>query len=175
MKKNTDRFLTATFCDDIRHEMGNKLSLMGCYQGELIVPAAPVVLPKLCVYASAWTPKERPFKSLTLRVVQDDEIELARLEIPTQPLDEVAQIQDATATRKTVSTAIAFSPFFIEKPMSIRLMAITEEGEIIGPRLLIKVVVAQDSIASPVEETKPAISMTTKRKPARKKTASAAR
>lgn len=171
MKKNADRFLTATFCDDIRQEMGNKLSLMGCYQGELIVLAAPVVLPKLCVYASAWTPKENPFKLLTLRVVQDDEIELARLDIPTQPLDEGARIQDATATRKTVSTAIAFSPFFIEKPMSLRLMAITEEGEIVGPRLLIKVAAPSGSVVSPVEEPKPATQVATKRKPARKKAA----
>ncbi len=145
MKKNSDRFLTATFCDDIRHEMGNKLSLMGCYQGELIVPEIPIVLPKLCVYASAWTPKDRPFKSLTLRVIQGDENELARLELPTLPLDEGVRIQDATATRNTVSTAIAFSPFSIEKPTSIRLLATTEEGEIVGPRLLIKIAAAQES------------------------------
>lgn len=173
MKKNTDRFLTAIFCDDIRHEMGNKISLMGCYQEELMIPATPFVLPKLCVYASAWTPKERLFKSLTLRVVQDDENELARLDVPMLPLDEVARVQDATSTRKTVSTAIAFSPFPIEKPTSLRLLATTEEGEIIGPRLLIKIAAAPESATLPVDRLDRA-SASTKRKPSiRKKVASA--
>lgn len=139
MKKNADRQLTAIFCDDIRHEMGNKMSFMGCYQGELFIAATPALLPKLCVYASAWTLKGKPFKTLVFRIVQDDKNELARLEIPAQALEEAAQIQDPTATRKTVSTAIAFSPFFIEEPTSLRLMAITEDGEIVGPRLSIKV------------------------------------
>lgn len=139
MKKNADRNLTAIFCDDIRHEIGNKMSFMGCYQSELNVANAPVALPKLCVFVSATTPQNKPFKLLTLRIVQDKDIELARLEIPPEQLQQGAQIVDPTATRKNLSTAIVFSPFLIEKPTSIRLLAITEEGEIVGPRLLIKV------------------------------------
>lgn len=162
MKKSDVRFLTAIFCDDIRQEIGGKLSFMGCYQGELIVPMAPVALPKLCLYATIWTPKDRPFKSLMLRVVQDDDKELARLEIPEEGLAEVSLILDETATRKSVSTAIVFSPFAIEKPTSLRLMATTEEGEIIGPRLLIKVVAAQKPAAQPTVKSKPAKSRTAK-------------
>lgn len=144
-KMNADRLMTAIFCDDIRHEIGNKLSFMGCYQGELIVPSMPFVLSKLCIYASALTLSKNPFKTLTFRIVQDDEIELARLDIPADVLEQPTDIQDATATRKTVSTAIVFAPFFIEKPSSLRLLAITEEGEIAGPRLLIKIAVEQES------------------------------
>lgn len=162
MKKNANRFLTAIFCDDIRQEIGGKLSFMGCYQGELIVPMTPVVLPKLCLYATIWTPKDRPFKSLMLRVVQDDDKELARLEIPEEGLAEVSLILDETATQKIVSTAIVFSPFAIEKPTSLRLMATTEEGEIIGPRLLIKVVTAQEPVAQPAVKSKPKKSRTAK-------------
>lgn len=170
MKKNADRQLTATFCDDIRHEMGNKLSFMGCYQSELFVAAAPLLLPKLCVYASAWTLKGKPFKTLAFRIVQNDENELARLEIPAQALEEAAQIQNDTATRQTVSTAIAFSPFFIEKPTSLRLMAITEEGEIIGPRLLIKVASETASVA-PQTETKKSKKQMAPKKPRKKQAA----
>lgn len=162
MKESDVRFLTAIFCDDIRQEIGGKLSFMGCYQGELIVQMAPVALPKLCLYATIWTPKDRPFKSLTLRVVQDDDKELARLEIPEEGLAEVSLILDETATRKTVSTAIVFSPFAIEKPTSLRLMATTEEGEIIGPRLLIKVAAAQEPAAQPAVKSKPAKSRAAK-------------
>lgn len=154
MKKNTDRFLTATFCDDIRQEVGDKISLMGCYQGELVVPIMPIALPKLCVFVSMITPKEKPFKSLTLRIVQGDDKELARLEIPEAGLAEGMQIQDETATRNSISTAIVFSPFAIENPTSLRLLATTEEGEIIGPRLLIKVITTQEPVAQPAVKSK---------------------
>lgn len=167
MKKNADRFLTATYCDDIRQELGNKLSLMGCYQGELIVSRVPVALPKLCVYASVWTPKEQPFKSLIIRIVQGDDVELARIELPEAGLAEAAQIRDETATRKAVSTAIAFAPFVIEKSTSLRVVANTEEGEIIGPRLLIKVAPGQTLAVPPTARA-------AKKKPVKVKAVSAA-
>jgi hypothetical protein len=175
MKQNGDRFMTGIFCDDIRHEMGNKLSFMGCYQSELLVPSMPTVLPKLCIYASAATPTNTPFKSLILRVVQDDENELARIEIPAEGIEEAAKIQDETSTRKTVSTAIVFSPFVVDKPSSLRLMATTEEGEIVGPRLLIKLhpTLAAETPA-PAKEMKSAKRRVGTKKPAAKKAAAKA-
>jgi len=151
MKKNADRYLTVTFCDDIRHEVGNKMSLIGCYQGELMVETAPTALPKLCALIAATTLKVKPFKTLTIRVIKDD-AELARLEIPEAGLTEVAQNNiDATATRKSISTALMFAPFVIDKPSVLRVLATTEEGEMIGPRLLIKV----QSMPTTLEPTKP--------------------
>jgi hypothetical protein len=175
MKQNGERFMTGIFCDDIRHEMGNKLSFMGCYQSELMVPSMPTVLPKLCIYASASTPKNKPFKSLILRVDQDDEKELARIEIPADGFERSAKIQDETATRVNVSTAIVFSPFVVDKPSSLRLMATTEEGEIVGPRLLIKLHPAQE-VKTPTadKEAKPAKRRISTKKPAAKKAAAKA-
>lgn len=158
MKKTTDRILTAIFCDDIRHEMGNKTSFMGCYQGELFVPAVPTGLSKLCIFVTALTPVARPFKALTFRVFMDNDVELARLDIPPETFATLPETQDETATRKLVSTALVFSPFIIEKPTSLRLMAETEEGEIVGPRLLIKVapeMVVVPPIAPSVESAPP--------------------
>ncbi len=162
MKKNEDRFVTANFCDDIRQEIGNKLSYVGCYQGELFVPMTPIALPKLCVFASVWTPKEKPFKSLTIRVVQDDETELARIEIPEDGIKEASQITDETSTRKAFSTAIVFAPFAIEKPTMLKLVATTEDGDITGPRLLIKVASVQEPVTQPAKKSKPAKSRTAK-------------
>jgi len=151
MKATTDRILTAIFCDDIRHEMGNKISFMGCYQSELFVPAVPIVLPKLCVYATALTPIARPFKYLVFRVILDDQTELAKVEVTSEDLSNLSEIQEESATRKLISIALVFSPLFIDKPTSLRLMAETEEGEVVGPRLLIKVasVIAVEPKPSP--------------------------
>lgn len=162
MKKNNDRYITAILCDDIRQEMGNKYSLMGCYQGELVVPMAPAVLPKLCIFASIYTPKGKPFKSLMMRVVQDDDKELARIEIQDEGLVVESQNHDESATRKIISTAIVFAPFAIEKPSTLRIKAMTEEGEIIGPRFLIKVGTAQEPAAHPAAKPKLTKSRATK-------------
>jgi hypothetical protein len=156
MKKNEGRYITAIFCDDIRHEVGGKMSYMGCYQDEIIVETAPVLLPKLCAFISIVTPEERPFESLKIRVVQDDDVELARMDVPIKGITETNQIFDNTSTRKTINTAIVFSPFAIEKPTMLRLMAMTEEGEIIGPRILIKVTATQESAVQPAKKSKTA-------------------
>jgi hypothetical protein len=37
-----ERHLQTIFCDDIRHELGGKLSYIGVYSGRLIVPDFPV-------------------------------------------------------------------------------------------------------------------------------------
>ncbi len=139
MKASSDRILTAIYCDDIRYEMGNKLSFMGCYQGELFVPAAPTILAKLCIHATAWTPIARPFKSLTFRVLIDEQTELARQIVPPEYFVEMPDTPGKTATRINNSAMLVFSPFVIEKPTILRIMADTEEGEISGPRLLIKI------------------------------------
>jgi hypothetical protein len=40
--------MVALFCDDVRNEVGNKLSLMGVYGQDLLLPELPATLPKLC-------------------------------------------------------------------------------------------------------------------------------
>ncbi len=155
MKKNSGRFLTAIFCDDIRNEAGNKLSFMGCYQGELLVPAVPIGLSKFCVYASASTPIDKPFKSLKFRIMLDNDIELARLEIPEESFGMTPRTPDETVTRLNVNTAIVFSPFFIEKPTMLRLIGETEEGVIVGPRILIKAAPELALTVQQPEEAKP--------------------
>jgi hypothetical protein len=39
------------FCDDIRNEVGGKLSFIGCYNAVMFVPSQfPCLLPKFCVH-----------------------------------------------------------------------------------------------------------------------------
>ena len=130
MKATSDRVLTAIFCDDIRHEVGNKMSFMGCYQNELFVPTAPIALAKLCVYVTLLTPIARPVRSLRFRVLMDDDRELARVEIPDEAFTNMAVVSEGAATRTSVSAAMMFSPFTIEKGSVLRVLADTDEGEV---------------------------------------------
>lgn len=155
MNKEAGRQVTAIFCDDIRNEVGNKLSFMGCYQSELFVPTVPIGLSKFCIYASAWTLKDNPFKSLIFRVMQDDDTVLARMEVPPQDLAELSKLNDETATRLNVNTAIVFSPFMIEKPTMLRIIAETENGDIVGPRILIKLAPEEVLAVQPAKSSKP--------------------
>lgn len=164
MKSTSDRVLTAIFCDDIRHEVGNKMSFMGCYQNELFVPMAPIALTKLCVYVTLLTPIARPVRSLRFRVLMDDDKELARVEIPDEAFANRTVVSEGAATRTSVSAAMMFSPFTIEKGSVLRVLADTDEGEVVGPRLLVKIEPQMEAAALPAVDVQPA-------KPAAKKAA----
>lgn len=139
MKKNADRFVTAIFCDDIRQEVGEKVSMMGCYQGELLVEAMPAMLAKLCVFLTVSTPIGRPLKKLSVRVMQD-ETELAVMEAPAESMAKARPPADENSTRIMANMAMMFSPFAIAAPAIVRVLVTTEEGEMLGPRLRIKTV-----------------------------------
>ncbi len=165
MKKNVDRFVHAIFCDDMRHEMGNKVSFMGCYQSELFVPFAPLALPKLCVYVTISTPAERPFKALSIRVDQGSNT-IANIDTTSadwaQPIPQ-AQID---LTRLLTNVGFMLSPFVINEPGDIRVVVTTEDGELLGPRLHLKVTLPTDSVTAPTETVAP---MTATRKVAAKR------
>lgn len=143
-----DRALIVMVCDDIRRELGNKMSFMGCYQGTLLVASVPVVLPRLCIYANALTPMGRPFKSLTWRVLMDEKTELAHVATTAESLRQGRKpsrkrIQGADKSggvqRQSISTVFMFSPFLISRASVLQVVAETETGELLGPSLQIQV------------------------------------
>lgn len=152
MKKNTDRFVHAIFCDDMRQEIGNKISFMGCYQSELFVPFAPVALPKLCVFVTVSTPIERPLKSLTIRVDQGSNT-IANIETPGSDWAQSIPPASEDATRQLANVGVMLSPLAITEPGDIRVMVTTEEGELLGPRLRIKVTPQTEVAADAIEGT----------------------
>jgi hypothetical protein len=132
---NGDRLLIAQFCDDVRQEVGNKFSLMGCYGGELLVDSLPAVLPKLCVQVKLLTPKDRPFERAVLRAMLNDDL-LGELEIPVQQLNATIRDNDpAVSHRLTYGAIMTFAPFVFEKEGVLRLDAETDSGPIKGTRL----------------------------------------
>jgi hypothetical protein len=48
MPKRIPKFVYSIVCDDIREEIGNKLSFMGVYGSDIFVPAFPFTFPLLC-------------------------------------------------------------------------------------------------------------------------------
>ena len=76
----------ALWCDDIRHEIGNKPSFMGVYTSALGVPQLPLALPKLCCWLTLTAPPELPLTELTVTINLDDGTELLRVPCLPQAL-----------------------------------------------------------------------------------------
>jgi hypothetical protein len=50
MPRKQPKFEYAIVCDDIRQEIGNKLTFVGVYQDQIIVSRLPFTFPKLCFF-----------------------------------------------------------------------------------------------------------------------------
>lgn len=134
------RHVETLFCDDIRHEVGGKLSYIGVYSGGLFVPAFPVTLPKLCLSVRIVTPANEPVRTLILRVLKDEE----SLQELTLDEDQLAAASDADedATEKRVEERIqmtqfmlVFSPIQFDEPCTLKVRVQTETGELHGMAL----------------------------------------
>ncbi|WP_321899983.1 DUF6941 family protein [Paraburkholderia heleia] len=138
MKSLDNPYLHVLFCDDVRLEVGNKLTLVGLYSGQLNVAEAPVILPKLCVYALFVTPVQQEVTELTFRVYRDDELvaENKQTDFPSIPSH---LVDDSTVTRREYTAAFTFAPFPIEGPSVLTVEVETATGTYGGPRLRIAV------------------------------------
>ena len=50
MPRKQPKFEYSIICDDIRQEIGNKLTFVGTYQDLIFVPKLPFTFPKLCFF-----------------------------------------------------------------------------------------------------------------------------
>ena len=133
-----NRHIQTIFCDDIRNEMGGKLSYIGVYSGRLIVSKFPVTLPKLCLALNIVTPASQPFRSLSLSILKNEEM-------MAQPILDESQLAEAFEVVVTANVDVAsplsvlmakflfvFSPFILEGPCLLRVRAETESEELQG-------------------------------------------
>ena len=139
---NEKRIIVTQFCDDVRYEVGNKFSLIGCYSDELIAEKLPVALPKLCVQIRAFTLVENPFSKLVIRALLGEEvIAEADLHVNESPIQNVPP----DAKRMGLITFMCFAPLGVMEPTVLQIEAETEEGPLKGGRLMIRERNAADS------------------------------
>lgn len=141
------RVVVTQFCDDIRHELGNKFSLMGCYLGgELIIDKLPAALPRLCAQVTAVAPLDQPFEKLTLQATLNDET-IAVLSISEEMLSQAKDVlkgAPAGATNLKAVAFLVFSPLYIEKTSVLKIKAETEDGELSGGLITLRERTADD-------------------------------
>lgn len=140
---HASRHLEVIYCDDIREEVGHKVSYMGIYSGELTVPNAPVVLTKLCIAVKVATDIDDPFEALEVRIVKvkgDDETELLSTGPVSLPTELSGLDKDNSSTRLVVQMNFMLVPFQIDEETILRVKAITEREELRGMALRIRIV-----------------------------------
>lgn len=133
------RYLSTIFCDDIRQEIGGKMSFMGVYGGDMFLTKLPALLPKICIFAKAVTPIDKPIKSFGIKVTYGDEV-LAEFE--PQDIGDIAKYEASILEDKSVmvvGTAITLAPFHIAEPGKLLVHATTESEELSAPGLSISV------------------------------------
>lgn len=83
----TERFAFCQYCDDVRHEIDGKLTLVGLYQGGMQINApVPIAGPNLRIICNIGSPADQPIKTLTIRIM------LGKQELVTTSLPEAALV-----------------------------------------------------------------------------------
>lgn len=134
------RYGYSIFCDDIRNEIGGKLSFIGCYNSVMFIPSEfPFTLPKFCVHFHILSPASLPFRTILARCYAPGEVE----PIASERIDPPAQIEqqrligelgdEYTAPKLIVAAAsLIFTPLKIRGPglISIRTLLDDESEEL---------------------------------------------
>ena len=104
------------FCDDIRSEVGGKVSLMGCYKDNIQVLEMPALLPKLCVVAFVELPRKVSPHDVRMTVTQDGKpLGLRDWKLGVDLLKEGADSSNETIP-SSLRVALTMVPFQIIKP-----------------------------------------------------------
>lgn len=134
------RYAHVIYCDDIRNEIGNKLTLVGVYQGALVASPIPALLPKLCVVLTLHTPKERMFEQVSVVGTYDDQ-EAFRMELSKEELDSItADLPPPSADTKSYEMTLmaTLTPFQIETTGTLKLEIIADGEQLRCSSLSIK-------------------------------------
>ena len=116
MKLIEHRWVQVIWCDDVRHEIGNKPSFMGVYTGDMQLPSLPIVLPKLAVHINVATPRDKLFKQLKIRLLRNDSpASVAEIAMPAEDLSKMNEeilsrplVQDDEKPDEPTGISIAF-------------------------------------------------------------------
>lgn len=142
------RLVLAQFFDDIRQEMGNKLSLIGCYVGgEMVFQKIPGALPELFTFVTAITPKDKPFEKLNIRATINGEL-MAEMCVAPEQLSPNAHAPSSNpdASRLMATVVMSFAPFVVSKQCTLKIEAETEEGTFHAGSLFIREATVETSI-----------------------------
>lgn len=141
--------VTAIYCDDIRNEVGGKLSFMGVYSADMYLPGFPVTLPKLCVFVTVKIPhNEYPKDQVKIQIVEGknelslielDELSLEQNRPQAQESNQESDIESNLEEKSfALSVGFTLSPFQLQAPTNLKVRAYVDGEEIKANSLKIR-------------------------------------
>lgn len=123
----------AIYCDDVRQEIGNKLSLIGVYTGQLLVPKLPISLPKLCIVLEVRTAASAPFTDIRVEVLKNKEVLISAIAQPPaeaqkSTAEKASEHVDDSSRIITAKLVMELAPFKIEEGFLLRTV-VAADGE----------------------------------------------
>jgi hypothetical protein len=123
------------FCDDIRAEVGGKLTYVGCYAGTMFLPTFPFTMPKFClgiVYMQRHGKVITPLKIWIFLPGDEEDKPSIHAESPEQPVAALDATRDArialggTEERGYVTAYLQFGLMNLElkQPGVVRVRAV---------------------------------------------------
>lgn len=134
---STEPFMWAVFCDDVRQEIGNKLSYLGIYGPNLIVPEFPTTLVKLCCVFSLRVSLRKVPKNVTFKLLRDDEL-LFEADVTPAESHAAANSGNADGTDAmalTIASIAQLISFPVTQRCTLRARAIVDGKELRGGAL----------------------------------------
>ena len=123
-----------TYCDDIRMELGGKLTLVGCYTGEMTVyGVTPLALPTFCAFVNFRVPIETDFNKIEIKLLHDvggasKLLAAADFQSPSAEM-EVETLEKKVGQHVSINFPIKLSPLLIDGEGFVRCRAYIDEIE----------------------------------------------
>ncbi|WP_342728380.1 hypothetical protein AAFG07_17660 [Bradyrhizobium sp. B097] len=132
----------AIFCDDVRPEVGGKLSLMGLYQADMFFPASislPIILPKFFAVINYYEIHHSIEEDMIFRITYGTEgaalaeLPISRKEIQANQIAATAAPEDAEDQERifNIRLPIPLIPFTLSKMGRLRVRAHYSDGKVL--------------------------------------------
>lgn len=137
MDKISEPILHVTYCDDIRIEVGDKLSVMGIYNSDMLFSQLPTVLPKFCVLANLRLPLDHPTPEwIELRLMDDKRENViatsGRLPAPDSISSDLKDDLGVPYRCRLINAMLMIAPFSVHEEHAINTCIETSAGTFYG-------------------------------------------
>ena len=119
----SEPFAVSIFCDDIRQEIGGKLSFMGVYYGAMYLPQFPILLPKFCVNVTFYEPKdmaEARVSPVIIRVFMPNDTDTPSITGEVGSIKEMILPASELPVEKDVPQLVIANAMFIQSPLVVQ-------------------------------------------------------
>lgn len=140
------RHLSTIYADDLRQEIDGKITIVGMYQCQMLVPAFPITIPKLAILMTGVTPVDCPFTKGKFILLKDTEVmQSIDFDVTEKDFAFSADIENGNRVMQ-MQFATFVSPLQLDGPCVLRTRLETDEGVIAGRALVVSQLPANSSI-----------------------------